>query len=550
MRTKCKALAELEWFERFVFLLIVINTACLSLTRYDQPVSEVYAMNIANLVFTVLFTLEAGIKIMGLGGAYFDESWNCFDFAVVVVGWTEVVVVVILPAESVFLNGVRALRILRIVRMFKTWQTMQKYLVQLYHCVQSAGPPFLLLAVVMFAFSLCGLQFFGGLLHYDKAQVLAGELERECPREKLFYYPYCPKRENFDSFGSAWVACFQVITSEITVVFSSIQAISYFTLIFYLALIVVGVFLLINVFLVVLMQAFSSSIDEKPNKCLSFPAAAKLLHVLLGMKRRAQQRLGQAENGLSYRKCSGGSKPIQVQRIRHPSAPYKALKILKWSHPLRALCAKVALSKAFDRMVLLLIIASCVVLTIDSGATCKHAPAYAETSPILSPETCHALATVDLCFNIIFLLEALVKIIAFGFAGHPGAYDKPAGSITIYPVTPSCHFLTKVYNTCRRLHPQQLEQVRPVCCGDKSGRHNHGHIHGLLSVDCIQGLASAARVACVKSYPSLRRPPRGLRCLHQSRPQAAPPLRLRAPRLLDFRAHRQRSFPRRPSKLH
>ena len=425
-------MVENEWFERGVFVLILANTLCLSVTRYDQPVTEVAVLNAINVVFTVVFTVEALMKILAFGNGYFRESWNVFDFTVVVVAWTEIVIALIEPEDSPYLTGVRALRILRIVRMFKTWQTMHKYLIQLYHCVQSAGPPFVLLSVVMFAFSLCGLQFFGGRLHYDEALVLAGDLQRECPEVNLPYYPYCPKRENFDTFGSSWVACFQVITGEIVVVFASIEAISYLTLVFYLALVVVGVFLLINVFLVVLMQAFSSSVDEADlhRHKLSLPTAAKVVHALLQMRKRARARLIRKATRLG-RGGTGAEKPLGSPRSQtsivcrtvpstHPSAPYKSLHILPWEHPLRSACAQVATSRWFDRSILVLIVASCVLIAIDAGATCRHAPAYAGFSPVWSPRTCEALAYLDLLFNFIFVVEAAVKIVAFGLSGHPG----------------------------------------------------------------------------------------------------------------------------------
>lgn len=45
-----------------------------------------------NLVFTVVFVIEAIIKIIGLRFHYFRRAWNVFDFVVVVLSvfgkWT------------------------------------------------------------------------------------------------------------------------------------------------------------------------------------------------------------------------------------------------------------------------------------------------------------------------------------------------------------------------------------------------------------------------------------------------------------------------------
>ena len=37
-----------------------------------------------SLVFTLLFTAEATVKLLALDYHYFREAWNCFDFVIVV----------------------------------------------------------------------------------------------------------------------------------------------------------------------------------------------------------------------------------------------------------------------------------------------------------------------------------------------------------------------------------------------------------------------------------------------------------------------------------
>ena len=38
----------------------------------------------ANQIFTVIFILEALIKIIALGRQYFKENWNIFDFIIII----------------------------------------------------------------------------------------------------------------------------------------------------------------------------------------------------------------------------------------------------------------------------------------------------------------------------------------------------------------------------------------------------------------------------------------------------------------------------------
>jgi len=58
-------------------------------------------------VFTTIFTIEAGLKILALGlYKYLEERWNCFD-----------IVIVLLSLVELGLDGVKGLSILRSFRL-------------------------------------------------------------------------------------------------------------------------------------------------------------------------------------------------------------------------------------------------------------------------------------------------------------------------------------------------------------------------------------------------------------------------------------------------
>ena len=42
------------------------------------------ALDIVNIIFTTIFTLEALVKIIGLRWHYFRRPWNVFDFIIVI----------------------------------------------------------------------------------------------------------------------------------------------------------------------------------------------------------------------------------------------------------------------------------------------------------------------------------------------------------------------------------------------------------------------------------------------------------------------------------
>merc|ERR1719204_896720 len=70
---------------------------------------------LVDIVFVVIFTIEAVLKIQAYYFSnYINDSWNAFDFVIVIIGWISM-----LPSVSVGLNVLRIFRICRIGRAFR-----------------------------------------------------------------------------------------------------------------------------------------------------------------------------------------------------------------------------------------------------------------------------------------------------------------------------------------------------------------------------------------------------------------------------------------------
>lgn len=63
---------------------ICLNTIVLAIKWFGMSASVVTAIEYINYVFMFIFTLEAIIKIIALKLNYFRDSWNIFDFTVVI----------------------------------------------------------------------------------------------------------------------------------------------------------------------------------------------------------------------------------------------------------------------------------------------------------------------------------------------------------------------------------------------------------------------------------------------------------------------------------
>lgn len=72
--------------------MILANTFVLALKWYAMP-EEVVTMNeYLNYTFSIIFTGEAIIKLIAMEKNYFKDSWNIFDFIVVVGTWMVILV--------------------------------------------------------------------------------------------------------------------------------------------------------------------------------------------------------------------------------------------------------------------------------------------------------------------------------------------------------------------------------------------------------------------------------------------------------------------------
>ncbi|KAG7222210.1 hypothetical protein INR49_016624 [Caranx melampygus] len=68
-----------------MFTLILLNTICLAMQHHGQTPKFNDAMNILNMLFTGLFTVEMILKLIAFKPrGYFSDPWNVFDFLIVI----------------------------------------------------------------------------------------------------------------------------------------------------------------------------------------------------------------------------------------------------------------------------------------------------------------------------------------------------------------------------------------------------------------------------------------------------------------------------------
>ena len=153
-----RAVVEHRWFGPFFTVLILINTLVLAMEF--EGMSDAYAAVLSgfNLALTISFMVEMVLKIAGLGPReYVGDSFNIFDAVVVLISIIELAM-----ANSGSLSALRSFRILRVLKLVRSWTTLQRFLYTVYVTVRSLGEFAFIVVLAIFIFALLGMQLFGG----------------------------------------------------------------------------------------------------------------------------------------------------------------------------------------------------------------------------------------------------------------------------------------------------------------------------------------------------------------------------------------------------
>ncbi|XP_043247671.1 muscle calcium channel subunit alpha-1-like isoform X2 [Amphibalanus amphitrite] len=112
-------------------------------------------------------------------------------------------------------------------------------------------------------------------------------------------------------------------------------------------------------------------------------------------------------------------RPIKVQ----PDRPPRALFCLGLKNPLRQACIRIVEWKPFETLILLTIFANCAALAV-----------YTPYPNGDSNNTNSILERIEYIFLVIFTAECVMRIIAYGFAFHPGAYLRNVWNILDFSI--------------------------------------------------------------------------------------------------------------------
>uniref|UniRef100_A0A8D3EAJ0 Voltage-dependent L-type calcium channel subunit alpha n=1 Tax=Scophthalmus maximus TaxID=52904 RepID=A0A8D3EAJ0_SCOMX len=194
-------------FEYIMFVLILGNTLTLAIQHYEQSKTFTSVMDILNMIFTVVFTIEMIIKLLALRAHhYFIDPWNSFDALIVVGSVLDIAVSefsVSLFTQSggskgesgkVSITFFRLFRVLRLVKLLSKGEGIRTLLWTFVKSLQALPYVGLLIAMIFFIYAVIGMQTFGKVAVDDDTHI-----NRNC---------------NFQTFFMAVLVLFRCATGE------------------------------------------------------------------------------------------------------------------------------------------------------------------------------------------------------------------------------------------------------------------------------------------------------------------------------------------------
>ncbi|XP_032809638.2 sodium channel protein 1 brain, partial [Petromyzon marinus] len=153
-------------FEYISTAVISLNMVMLASEHYKQSESFTNITKIINLVFTGLFMLEAALKILGNRIHYFRQPWDIFDFFVVCISLTEIVLETMASQVNfspAILRVFRVVRLVRLLRLIRSVEGIRKLIYTLVISLPALINIGLLLLLIMFMYGVLGVSIFRDL---------------------------------------------------------------------------------------------------------------------------------------------------------------------------------------------------------------------------------------------------------------------------------------------------------------------------------------------------------------------------------------------------
>ena len=161
---KMSSIVDLTWFQLLIMAAIVVGGLCVGIQTYPLSDGTMVAMNIIDGIILFLFIIEMFLKIIAhkfKPWLYFNNSWNVFDFIVVVAclmpsSWLKA----LSGGSDSTASVMRLMRLLRVLKLFAKVEELTIILNGLMKGMVSVSYIGLLLFLIYYVTGIIGIMLF------------------------------------------------------------------------------------------------------------------------------------------------------------------------------------------------------------------------------------------------------------------------------------------------------------------------------------------------------------------------------------------------------
>ncbi|XP_071097067.1 voltage-dependent calcium channel type A subunit alpha-1-like isoform X10 [Haliotis cracherodii] len=414
IRRFCHFVVNLRYFDLFIMIVICASSVALAA---EDPVNEGSFRNIIlnyfDFVFTGVFTIEMILKVVDLGvllhpGSYCRDLWNILDATVVICALVAFAfssselqgIQITLTGDNAGknLNTIKSLRVLRVLRPLKTINRVPK-LKAVFDCVvhslKNVSNILIVYALFQFIFAVIAVQLFKGKFFYCTDESKA--TKDECQGQYFDYdggeVPTVKDREwlrqefHYDDIAMAMLTLFTVTTGEgwpgilkhsmdsTTENHGPQPGFSMEMAVFYVVFFIVFPFFFVNIFVALIIITFQEQgenelidqdLDKNQKQCIDFAIHAK-------------------------------------PQCRFMPKSKDSLKHKIW---------KLVVSTKFEYFIMTLIALNTIVLMM------KFEPGQSVRNAEIGKDMAGALSIINAVFTVLYSLEFILKLLAFGVKNY------------------------------------------------------------------------------------------------------------------------------------
>ncbi|NXT16648.1 CAC1G protein, partial [Prunella fulvescens] len=400
-RLMCNKIITHKMFDHVVLVIIFLNCITIAMERpkIEPHSAERIFLTLSNYIFTVIFLTEMTVKVVALGlcfgeKAYLKSSWNVLDGVLVLISVIDILVSMVSDSGTKILGMLRVLRLLRTLRPLRVISRAQglKLVVEtLMSSLKPIGNIVVICCAFFIIFGILGVQLFKG-----KFFVCQGEDTRNITNKSdctEASYKWVRHKYNFDNLGQALMSLFVLASKDgwVDIMYDGLDAVGVdqqpvmnynpWMLLYFISFLLIVAFFVLNMFVGVVVENF--------HKCRQHQEEEEA-------KRREEKRLRRLE-----KKRRNAEKSLDLLLTVLSTAEAQCKPYYSDYSRFRLLIHQMCTSHYLDLFITGVIGLNVITMAME----------HYQQPKVLD----EALKICNYIFTVIFVMESVFKLIAFGF---------------------------------------------------------------------------------------------------------------------------------------